>query len=330
MDRYNVSPHPAPESSCSQDRQESLLFPTATSKSYPRRFGHSVQTLNSPHCGYLNHHGTNQDTFDPQHTLDDHLILNLPPIETLSIFTELISQKDLDEIVPIDDLTCTDSTKADLQQTTQKSLSEHSPVTSPHSSLCPVTTTIPPVQPTQQQVHTETAGYQLTESFSGESPTITPANAYRRDYHMAYRRAYRAEMATSGDKDKAKEAAKAAGRAAGRAASRAQRERKKKSSADNQFLTISSREARIKAYIKFYHRAYTKAYKRACQAEISLSGNVNKAHKAGQAAGKAASQHQRECIQTSTDYNFGKCQPIPNFCDKSRELFTIPIEPISP
>ena len=328
MDRYSVTPHSVPESSYSQDRQEYPLFPTATSKSHPRQFGHSVQTLNSPRCQHLNHHETNQDIFDLQHTLDDRSTLALPPIEHLLTLTRLISQKDLDDIVPIDDLTCTDSTKTNLQQTTQKPPSEHSPVTFSHSSLCPITTTVPLVQ---QQVHTETAGHQLTESFdSGESPTITPANAYRRDYHMAYRRVYQAEMAISDNQEKAKQAAKAAGRAAGRAASKAQRERIKKTSADNQFLTISSREARIKAYIRTYGNAYNKSYNRAYRAEISLSGNKDKANRAGQAAGKAASKDIRVRIQTSTDFNFGKCQPIPNFCDKARDLYTIPIEPISP
>ena len=393
MDRYNTNPHYIPESYYSQDRQESLIFPTATSKSYPRRFGHSVQTLDSPHYEYLNHQGTNQDTFDLQHILDDYSILDLPPVENLSILTELITQKDLDDIVPVDDLTCTDSPQTNLQQTTQKSPSEHSPVTLSHSSLHPVTTTIPLVQ---QQVQTEPVGYQLTEYFnSGESPTGTLSDTYRRWYHLAYRRAYRAEMATSGDQDKAKQAGRAAGKATGRAASKAQRDRTNKPSADNQlaissregrikaygrtyskayqkayraemaisgnqdkakqvggasgraatkarrdrinkpstdnqFLAISSREARIKTYVRAYNRAYSKAYQKAYRAEMSLSDNINKANQAGQAAGKAASKNKRERIQASTDFNVGQCQPIPNFCDKVRELFTIPIEPISP
>ena len=331
MDRYNVNTQSIPEPSCSQDRQESLLSPTATSKSCPGRFGHSVKTLNSPHSEYLNHHGTNQDTFDPLRSLDDHLILNVPPIESLSIFTELVSQKDLDEIVPVDDLTHTDSTKKNLQQTTQKSPSEQSPATFSHSSLCPATTTIPLVQPTQLQVPAQTAEYLFSEFFYfRQSLPMTPAHAYRREYHMAFRRVYRAEMAVSGDIDKAKQAAKVAGRAAGRAASKIQKERIKESLDVDQFLTVSSRQDRIKAYIKAYGRVYTKEYNRACRAEMSLSGNIDKAHRAGQAAGKAASKISRKRIQLSTDFNFGKCSPVPNFCDKSKELYTIPIEPISP
>ena len=314
MDRYNVNPHPIPESSYSQDRQESVLFPTATTKSCPRRFGHSVQALNVPYYEYLNHHKTNQVTPVPQHTLNDHSVVNLPPIETLMIFTESASQKDLDEIVPVDGLTsCTDSTKTNWQQTTRQASSKHSPVTFSHSLLCPVTTTTPRVQPTQQQVHAEIPGYQLTES-------LNSANG----------RAYRTEMATSGNKGMARQAGRDFGRATGKAASKAQRERSKKSATDNQFLAISSREARTKAYTRAYGRAYNKAYKEACRAEMSLSGNKDKAHEVGRAAGRAASKNERERIRTLTDFNFGKCLPIPNFCDNVQTLFTIPLEPISP
>ena len=261
------------------------------------------------------------------------------PIEPLSTLTELITQKDLDEIVPVDDLTGTDSTKANLQQTTQKSPSEHSPVTCSHSSFCPTTTTIPLVQ---QQVDTETAGHQLTESFVfGQSSNVRTI-AYRKNYGSAYGKAYRAEMAISRNKDKAKQAAQAAGKAAGKAASKAaykaackaackaEKKRIKESSADRQFLTVSSREDRIRAYIKTYNNAYTKAYKRAFLTEISSSDDIDKAHKSAKAAGKAASKDIREHILTSTDFDLHMCQPIPNFCDKSKKLYTIPMEPISP
>ena len=343
MDRYNVNLRSLLESSCSQDRKDSLLLPTATTKSCPGWFGHSVQTLNSPHCEYVNQHET--DTFDPQHTLDDYSIFDLLPTEPLSTFTELITQKDLDEIVPVDDLTGTDATRANLQQTTQKpphspatqsgicqrrraaQKSPHSTATASHSSLCPTTTTTPPVQ---QQVHTKTAGHQLTGSFDFGKPSTARTRAYRKNYSLAYGRAFRAEMAISHDEDKAKRAAKAAGKAAGKAASKAEKKRIKESSADHQFLTVSSREDRIRAYIKTYHNAYTKAYKRAFLAEISLSDNLDKAYEAARAAGKAASKDMREQILTSADFKFSKCQPLPNFCDNSKNLYTIPMEPISP
>lgn len=330
MDKYNVNPRSIPESSYSPDRQDSLLLPTATSKSCPKWHGHSVQTDNSPHREYLNHQETNQDAFDLQYTLDDTLIQNLLPIEPLSIFAELITQKDLDEIVPVDGLTCSDSTKANLQQTTQESPAEHSPATFSHSSLPPITTTTPQAQ---QQVHTETAGHQFTESFDfGES--TARSRAYRRNYGLAYGRTYRAEMAISGDIDKATKAAKAAGKAAGRAASRVvsqvQRELTLESSDKNQFLAIRSREDCIKDYIRAFANAYTKAYNKAFMAEISSSYNTKKAHQAAQAAGKAASRQLREHIHSSPDYDYGNFQPIPNFCIKTKKLFTIPLEPISP
>lgn len=322
MDRYNINLRSLLESSCSQDRQDSLLLPTATTKSCPGWFGHSVQTLNSPHCEYLNQHET--DTFDPQHTLDDYSIFDLLPTEPLSTLAELITQKDLDEIVPVDDLTGTDATRANLQQTTQKS--PHSPATASHSSLCPTTAT-PLVQ---QQVHKKTAGHQLTGSFDFGKPSTARTRAYRKNYSLAYGRAFRAEIAISCDEDKAKRAAKAAGKAAGKAASKAEKKRIIESSADHQFLTVSSKEDRIRAYIKTYHNAYTKAYKRAFLAERSVSDNIDKAYEAAKAAGKTASKDMREQILTSADFKFSKCQPLPNFCDSSKKLYTIPMEPISP
>ena len=330
MDRYNVNPRSVPESSYSQDRKDSLLVPTAPSKSCPRWHGHSVQTDNSPHYEYLNHQETNQDIFDPQYTLDDTLIHNLLPSEPLSNFAELITQKDLDEIVPVDGLTRPDSTKANLQQTKQESPSEHSPTTFSLSSLGPTTTT---TRLAQQLVHTETAEYEFTESFDfGES--IARSRAYRRNYGLAHSRAYRAEMAISGDTDKATQAARAAGQAAGRAASRVvsqvQRDLALESSSDNQFLAIRSREDCIRDYIRANDNAYAKAYKKAFLAEISTSYNTKKAYRAARSAGKAASRDMRKHIHSSPDFNFGSFEPIPNFCVKTKKLFTIPLEPISP
>ncbi len=174
----------------------------------------------------------------------------------------------------------------------------------------------------QQQVTDAPAEFEVPEStVSGESLTITPGEYYHRAYMRAYKKAYRAEMSSSADKVKAKQAGQVAGQAeikrvkesstsfsgdsltitpgeaynrayraemsssadkvkakqAGQTAGQAERKRVKETSTpfSGDSLTITPEEA--------CQRACQRAYQRAYRAEMSSSGDKEKAKQAGQA-----------------------------------------------
>lgn len=106
---------------------------------------------------------------------------------------------------------------------------------------------------------------------SGEFHAITPGEAYNR----AYSKTYRAEINISGDKVRARQAA----RTAGQAAAQAQREQVQACSVSPPGISLPPNP----------REGYQKAYHRAFRCEMALSGDTDKAKKAGQAAGKAAS-----------------------------------------
>lgn len=315
---FNLDPNFIPDFSYLQELQEAPLLPIEVSIAHLSGFGHSVQTLNpSPsHSGYLNPQVENQNTPNYSRELNNFSIFNLPSAVNKIAFPELISHEDHGESVPVNDgFTLTDLTNC--QQISQKLPSGHSSVTFSQPSLHPVALVGPQTENTQQQVHTKANMFKLAESSGYSGPlTATPGEVY----HRAYRRAHNAEMALSGDKDKAK--------LAGRTAGQAERERVKKSSACGlgESLTITPREAYMRAYHKAYHKAY--------RAEMALSSDKDKAKQAGQAAGKpagkTASNAVKECVKESSTSGSGEfLSPSQLISHKAKGIFTVQIEPIS-
>ena len=175
-----------------------------------------MQIHNPPHSSFLHHQVTNQEGPGSPRTLNDFSIFDLPSDEHSSKFTALITQKDLDEIVPVDDDFLEALATLDIQQTIETSPSTDSSATFSHLPPSPTVNLVMLVTREQKgRVCTKTIKLKPTRSScSGESPSITPAEYCGRAYQKSYHWASRLEMTNSCDKDLAKRTGRIAGQIA--------------------------------------------------------------------------------------------------------------------
>ena len=263
---------------------EELSCGPASGASNSIRSGHSVQILDPPHCDQLSRQVISPALGSPQ-ALSDYLIHCVPSYGNILAYPGLISQEDLDEIVPVD-CTVTDLATTNCQQNTHTISEEQSSLTEP--LLDSVAEACPLAESRQQPLQTEPVGSTPGQSHEDSLTTrISEAcqRGYQRGYHRAYHAALRAELNLSDDMAKARHAARAAGRAAGKA----ERERVK--------ATLDFVPASLRAVTPAL--AYSKAYAKAHRTEMNLSGDRMMAKRAGRSAGQAAAKVERERAKNS-------------------------------
>ena len=176
-----------------------------------------MQIHNPPHSGYLHHQVTNQEGPGSARTLNDFSIFDLPSDEHSATFTALITQKDLDEIVPVDDHLLIGFTTTDPEQAVETPPSTYSSATiSQLPSSPPVTLVMPVTEKRYGRLRTKTIRFKpLKPSLSSpESSGITPTRYCNRAYQRSYQWAYRLEFKNSDNEDLAKHKARIAGRIA--------------------------------------------------------------------------------------------------------------------
>ena len=218
MDRFDLEPNFVSDFSFYEELQEGSCAPTSDPANLRMiRSGHSVQILDPPHCDQLSHVISPAPGFP--HALSDYAIHYLPPFENIFTHPYSISQKDLDDIVPVDG-TEKDLATTSWQQPTHTFTTEQSSRTVTGPLSVSVAEACPLAEYKQQPLHTEPA--KLTPSHSpDDSLTITTSQvckrAYLKGYHKAYHKVLRAELNLSDDTVKAKLAASVAGKAAGNA-----------------------------------------------------------------------------------------------------------------
>ena len=203
--------------SFSQALQDTAPLSTETLTLHLSGLEHSVQIHNPPHSGYLHHQVTTQEGSGSPRRLNDFSIFDLPSDEHSTTFTALITQKDLDEIVPVDDHLLIGFSTTDLQQAVETSPSTYSSTTFSKPSSSPsVNLVIPVTEEKRGQVRTKTIKFKPIKPFlsSGESAGITLTRYCNRAYQKSYQWAFRLELKNSGNKDLAKHTGRIAGRIA--------------------------------------------------------------------------------------------------------------------
>lgn len=177
-----------------------------------------MQIHDQPHSGYLHHQVPNQEGPGSPRTLNEFSIFDLPSDEHSATFSALITQKDLDEIVPVDDHLLEGFTTIDLEQTVETSPSTYSSATFSKASSSPSIALVMPVTEEKYgQIRTKTIKFKPIRPFApGESIGMTPSEYCGRAYQKSYRWAYRLEMTHSGNKNRARHTGRIAGRIARR------------------------------------------------------------------------------------------------------------------
>ena len=284
MNRFNPEPNLVSVFSFLEELQALDCAPTSdASYSHMARSGRSVQVVDPPRCDQFSHQLLSPVLGSSQ-ALSDYSIHYWSSFEKVLTCPGLISQQDLDEIVPVDS-TLKDLATTNWQQHTHAFFTEPSSLTVTGPLLDSVAEARPPSEYKQQSLQIEPVRFTPGQSPDG-SVTIRISEvcqrAYLRAYHKAYRKALRAEMNLSGDIDKAK----LAGSVAGKAAGKAERDRVK--------ATLVCVPAELHAATPT--SAYSKAYSSAYRAEMKLSGDRGRARRAGQVAGRAASKADREQV----------------------------------
>ena len=201
--------------SFSRALQETARLSTETLTSHQSGLKHSVQIHSPPHSGYLHHQVTTQEGPGSPRRLNDFSIYDLPSDEHSTTFTALITQKDLDEIVPVDDILLEGFTTTNLQQAVATSPPTYASATLSQPSLSPPVTLVMPVTE-EKEGRTKTIKFKPIKPFlsSDESAGITPTRYCNRAYQRSYQWAYRLELKNSGNKDLAKHTGRIAGRIA--------------------------------------------------------------------------------------------------------------------
>lgn len=257
--------------------------------------GRSVQVLDPPRCDQFSHQLISSALGSPQ-ALRDYSIHYWSSFEKVLTCPGLISQQDLDEIVPVDS-TVKDLATTNWQQQPVTFSAQQSSLAVTGPLLDSVAEACPPAEYQQQPLQVEPV-----RLAPGQPPVTIRISevcqrAYQRGYHRAYHRALRAELNLSDDMDKARLAARVAGQAAGKA----ERVRVK--------ATLVGIPAELRAVTP--GDAYNKAYKHAYRSEMNVSGDRERARGAGQAAGQAAAKADREQVQNSSASHPDK-SPLPN------------------
>ena len=293
MDMFTLEPNLVSGFSFLEERQELYCVPTSgASNSHMIRSGRSLQILDSHRCDQLSRQVISSALGSPR-ALSDYAIHYWSSFEKILAYPGLISQEDLDEIVPVDSAV-KDLATTNWQQHTHAFFTEPSSLTVTGPLLDSVAEARPPAEYKQQSLQIEPVGF--TPGQSPDDPVAIRIaevcqRAYLRAYHKAYRKALRAEMNLSGDAEKAK----LAGSVAGKAAGKAERDRVK--------ATLVRLPAELQAVSP--RSAYSRAYSSAYRAEMKLSGDRGKARRAGRAAGQAASKAEREQIQADEEKKAG-------------------------
>ena len=219
MNVSSLTPDCISDFSFSQALQDAAPLSTGSLTSHLSGLEHSVQIHDQPHSGYLHHQVTNQEGPRSPRTLNEFSIFDFPSDEHSATFTAMITQKDLDEIVPVDDHLLEGFTKIDLEQAVERSPSTYSSATFTQTSSSPTIALVMPVTEEKQgQIRTKTIKFIPIRPFSlGEPIGITPSKYCSRAYQRSYHWAYRLEMTNSGNKNLARHTGRIAGRIARRA-----------------------------------------------------------------------------------------------------------------
>lgn len=337
MDRFNPEPNLVSGFSFLEMLQEASLAPASyASNSHMIRSGRSVQALGLPHCHQFSHQVISPAP-DSSRALNDYSIQYLSSFEKILACPGLISQEDLDEIVPVDS-TVKDLATTNWQQHThtfsmeQSSLAVSGPLLDSAAVACPLAEykqqplQLEPVGFTPSQSPDVTAQKSLADSgktfqqssnFVAEkaenedlpvkneqSPpddcvAIRTSEVCQRAYQRAYHKAYHRALRAELNLSGDIVKARLAARVAGKAAGKAERDRVKETLVciPTELHTITPGEA--------YDRAYSRAYR----AERNSSGDKVRARRAGRAAGQVAAKAERERVQ---DASASRQSPPPN------------------
>ena len=147
--------------SCLRGLDKSLSSPPEDSGLRLSQSGHSVRMIDSTDSGCLWQQLTNQDVANC--SLDSFLLSHLPSVENLLLTPELISQNDLDEIVPV----CFADASEPVDNFASKDYASTGSRQITQPSLCSVESLI---KCNQQQVLTETGNFKAIDSFVSGVP----------------------------------------------------------------------------------------------------------------------------------------------------------------
>ena len=161
MNTFDSGPDFSSGHSCLRGLDKSLSSPPEDSGLRPSQFGHSVRMIDSNDSGCLWQQLTDQDAANC--SLDSFLLSHLPSVENLLLTPELISQNDLDEIVPV----CFADASEPVDNFASKDYAYTGSRQITQPSQCSVESLI---KCNQQQVLTETGNFKANDSFVSGVP----------------------------------------------------------------------------------------------------------------------------------------------------------------